>query len=91
MFQRYKNFKSLRYATSSNCPEPNGATVFKISNVALVQESEIPVTGSTKTVPITEKIGIDAYNYRSQANYIFHKKIMVQLLRLLYKTLKMQN
>lgn len=69
-----KNFKSLRYATSSNCPEPNGATVFKISNVALVQESEIPVTGSTKTVPITEKIGIDAYNYRSQANYIFSQE-----------------
>lgn len=69
-----KNFTSLRYATSSNCPEPNGATVFKTSNVALVQESEIPVTGSTKIVPITEKTGIDAYNYKSQANYVFSQE-----------------
>ncbi len=67
-------FKSLRYASSTTCPEPNGTNVFKISNTTLVQESDIPVTGSTKSVPITEKTGIDAYNYKSQANYVFSQE-----------------
>ncbi|UOH76501.1 hypothetical protein MOW08_15365 (plasmid) [Acinetobacter schindleri] len=62
------------------CPNPNRSSKIDTSSKPtfslLIQDIVEPqiAIGSTKSVPITEKTGIDAYNYRSQANYIFSQE-----------------
>ncbi len=62
------------------CPNPNRSSKIDTSSKPtfslLIQDIVEPqiAIGSTKSVPITEKTGIDAYNYRSQANYIFSQQ-----------------
>ncbi len=67
----------IEYKNYPLCPSPNKSSAIHTGTPPTVSfslsELKKPI-GSTRTVPVTEKTGIDAYNYKSQANYVFSQE-----------------
>ncbi|GAA4999783.1 hypothetical protein GCM10023206_00960 [Acinetobacter puyangensis] len=67
------SIKATKISGVSNCPSSNsGINTDSIPSVTFASDEPTTPTGSTKTVATNDGIKVNAYDYLSNANYIFY-------------------